>query len=395
MMTTTKPNQSDRLKDEFAESKFRRNPILWFILASVLVHGTGLILFASIERSQPVVQKNTNPTPIDFVVIPPEESPPKEQSKTATNPLPKGENQPGKVIEPEPEPPTPAKPVTPSQAIAVPKPVPPSPSPKPPTEIKPEIPPQTAAVPETTPPQPKLPEEIKPEPVTPPANVPAKNQNTAEILSGSDTTIETTETKTPKVTDLVKPPTKIAEPENTSVATRLPPKISPTQPLETDKPASSSTELPATPSTSGNHPPATDSGAASLLGGGFKRSLEDDEGDSFFDLQAKTSQQAYNPALLDEQQNIDMRKYFSEVQRRVRRNWNPKFKMEEYTTVLNFTIQRNGHITGLEVVRTSGSEDMDREALKAIQNSAPFAPLPENFPLDTVNIGFNFNIYIY
>ena len=210
-----------------------------------------------------------------------------------------------------------------------------------------------------------------------------------------DTAIEETETKTPKVTDLVKPPTDAIEPEDTSVATRLPPKITPTQPLTTDRPTTPSQQLSPNLPSAENQAPATDSGAASLLGGNYKRSLEDDGGDSFFDLQANTSQQAYNPALLDEQQNIDMRKYFSEIQRRVRRNWNPKFTMEEYTTVLNFSIKRNGQITGLKVVRTSGSEDVDREALEAIQDSAPFDPLPANFPLDSINMRFNFNIYIY
>ena len=386
-MTTIEPSKKNSLGDEFAKSKFHRNPLLWFILTSILVHSLGLIVFAFIKQSQPVAQKNADSAPIDFIVIPPEESPPKEQSKTAKNPLPKGENQPGKVIEPEPKPQT--------KTVAPPSPPPKVvPKPAPPAPPAPSPPPKTVTVPETIAPEPKPPEEIKPEPVKPPAKTPPKNQNTSEILSGSDTAIEEKVTKTPQVTELQQDQADLSEPENTSVATRLPPKITPTPPLETDNPASSNPEVPTNPPATGNQS-ATDSGAASLLGGSIKRSLQDDGGDSFFDLQANASQQAYNPALLDDQQNVDMRRYFAEIQRRVRRNWNPRFTMEEYTTVLNFTIQSNGQMTGLKVFRTSGSADVDREALEAIQNSAPFPPLPESFPLDKVNIGFNFNIYIY
>ena len=393
MMTTTKPEQGDRQKEEFSRGKFRRNPILWFILASMLVHGVGSMVFVLVKRSQPVVQKNAKPTPIDFIVVPPEETPTDEPDKPAANTLPKGENQPGKAIEPEPAPPQPEKtePVEPTQAVAVPKPV--TPPPKPPQAAKP-APPQK--------PEPKPPEE-KPDPVPPPPVVdkPETNQTPAEVLSGSDTAIKkpqipetvkppanitkpqkTTPTET-AATPPQQPPTDVPQPEDRSVATRLPPKISPTPP-----------ESSATPPAVETPPPSPES-AASLLGGGIERSLEDDGGESFFDLQSNANQQAYNPALLNEQQSIDMRKYFSEIQRRVRRNWNPNAPMEEYTTVLNFTVQNNGQITGLKVFQSSGSAEIDREALEAVQNSGPFAPLPESFPLDSVNIGFNFNIYIY
>ena len=97
------------------------------------------------------------------------------------------------------------------------------------------------------------------------------------------------------------------------------------------------------------------------MGGSQTRSLEDDGGDSFFNLDNNSNQQAYNPALPNAQ-SIDMRKYFSEIQRRVRRNWNPKFPVEEYTTVLSFSIQRNGQIVGLKVSQTSGSQKVDLEA---------------------------------
>ena len=391
-------SSADHLMDKISESKFRRNPIVLYVLASVLVHAIGLVLFTLIEPLEPRVQMVPKKAPIDFVVVPPEES----SSKTPTDPLPQEQTQTNKEIEPEP--PTPEKIAPPSQALAVPESIPesaPTETPPPkesPAEAppQPEPPSQTVAVPEPipesapteTPPPKELPAEVplQPEPVTPPSpsNILAENQNSSEILSGSDPVVEETEIKTPEINKLAKPPIDDNESEDRSVATRLPPKIKPTRPLATEPPVS--------PPSSPNNIPATS--RASLLGGNLKRSYEDDGGDSFFNLENNASQQAYNPKL-DAQQSIDMRKYFSEIQRRVKRNWNPKYALEEYTTVLTFSIQRNGQITLLAVRRTSGSQEVDREALEAVQDSAPFDPLPANFPLDEINVEFNFNIYIY
>ncbi|MDJ0901160.1 MAG: TonB family protein [Xenococcus sp. MO_188.B8] len=430
---SAKPSQSDRFIEQMIESKLRRNPILLFVLASVLVHVIGLILFALMERSQPKVQLRERVAPIDFVVVPPEDS----SAATPTDPLPQEETQPNKVKDPEPPTPETIEPSTPSQAVAVPETIPePAPTePAPPKEIPaptppPPEPPVAAPKPITesvlTEPQP--PKEIPaappppPEPIIPPspANTVAKPENSAEILSGSDAVFEETETKIPEITKSEKSPISPREPENRSLPTRLPPKISPTQPLATAQPTTlapepenspenssvatrlppkitptqpSATNQPVTPPSVPNKKPTT-SGAASLLGGNLKRSFEDDGGESFFNLENNARQLASNPAL-NSQQSLDMRKYFAEIQRRVRRNWHPKYAAQEYTTVLSFSIQRNGQITLLSVSRTSGSPEVDREALEAVQDSGPFDPLPANFPADMLNVEFNFNIYIY
>ena len=197
MATTTKP-QGDRRPHKFSQSKFRPNPIALFVLASVLVHAIALVLFSLMSRSQPIVLKNANPAPIDFILIPPEESSPVEQSKTAANTLPKGETQPGKVIEPEPKPPTPEKieASAPSQTSVVPtetkppaiEPVKPSQTVSAPTETKPTE--------ETKPDTPTLPEPVAP---PTPTNIPAFDRTSSEILSGSDTPVEEIETKTPEI----------------------------------------------------------------------------------------------------------------------------------------------------------------------------------------------------
>ncbi|BAU63098.1 unknown protein [Stanieria sp. NIES-3757] len=160
---------------------------------------------------------------------------------------------------------------------------------------------------------------------------------------------------------------------NSPVATRLPPQPKP---------------LPPTP-----QPTPSDSGAASLLGKTYQRSFQDDFGSSFFNLEANASEEAPY-AQLDAQQD-DLAPYFDEIRRRVKRNWQPVSPGQEQFTVLNFAIQRNGQITGLKVVQTSGNQQVDRDALEAVQQSAPFDALPQSFKRDRLEIQFSFNIYIH
>lgn len=190
-------------------------------------------------------------------------------------------------------------------------------------------------------------------------------------------------------------PTKVAEP-STPIPSK--PKIAePVKPAPPKKqispqkaPAKSSvaTRLPVQPKPT----PSTNSGAAKLLGGNFKRSIQEDSGSSFFSDRANASKEAPY-ATLDAQQD-DLGPYFDEIRRRVKRNWQPFSPGQERYTVIVFSIQRSGQITGLRVLETSGNDRVDRDALDAVAKSAPFDALPQSFTRDRLDVQFNFNIYI-
>jgi protein TonB len=129
-----------------------------------------------------------------------------------------------------------------------------------------------------------------------------------------------------------------------------------------------------------------------LLGGNFKRSIQEDSGSSFFSDRANASKEAPY-ATLDAQQD-DLGPYFDEIRRRVKRNWQPFSPGQERYTVIVFSIQRSGQITGLRVLETSGNDRVDRDALDAVAKSAPFDALPQSFTRDRLDVQFNFNIYI-
>ncbi len=362
-MVEVKPANRDNQETPVKSySGLSRQQLLLFILASVLIHGLGLIIFSVYQRLHPIAKdKPEDSKPIEFVVVPPEESskepPPETQKRAAENSVAEKKVEPKKtssdreIGDDTARTPasTPLKEPAPAPQIAS----PPKPESKPVTPPKPE--PQAQ-------PEPKL------------TKLPKNNQ---PLLSKPDavSTSKPATQSTPEASSQPKPEAK-SEPE-TSVATSLPSK----EPSQT-VPKSGSEAVPS-------------NSASSLLGGDYKRTLANGGGDAFFSPEALAYKDVLNPSQLNALKDIDLSDYFAEVKRRVKSNWNPSQRAEEYTTYLSFNIEKNGQITGLRVTQTSGSEKVDRESLDAVQNSAPFAPLPPEFPLEALEVQFSFNIYIY
>jgi TonB family protein len=75
---------------------------------------------------------------------------------------------------------------------------------------------------------------------------------------------------------------------------------------------------------------------------------------------------------------------------RIRSVWNQN-QGATGITVVKFTIQRNGQITGAEVERTSGSSSLDLAALRAVVVTKTLPPLPDQFPNPTLGVRLNFD----
>ncbi len=58
----------------------------------------------------------------------------------------------------------------------------------------------------------------------------------------------------------------------------------------------------------------------------------------------------------------------------------------EIRTVLVFTIQRNGEITGLEMEESSGHNGFDLAAMRAVRNASPLLPLPASYRKETLTV---------
>ncbi len=322
--------------------------------------------------------------PIPPIVSKPE---PREESPSSVKPpislskVPKPEITPSTSIPANNSPVEKTKPISP--VLSKPEPREESPSPvKPPISLskvpKPEITPSTSIPANNSPVE-------KTKPISPVLSKPQAVEK-SQLLSESNSTASPSLKPIPKSEKI--PST---ETDSASVATNLSPNP---QALE---PSSSFTQPPSVPETKPNlsSEPKTpiSSGSASLLGGTQRRSLSEDWGSSFLNPQANASQQALNSDGLDARQDLNLGPYLAEIKRRVRRNWNPSNPNQNRHTTLGFAIQRNGQITDLRIIQSSGSKTSDSESLEAIQKSAPFGALPPNFPEQQLKVQFNFNIF--
>ncbi|MEL6439576.1 MAG: TonB family protein [Cyanobacteria bacterium J06621_8] len=340
--------------------------LLWFILASLLVHGLGVLLLARYRAFQPLQPESVEQKPVEFVVVPEEseaEPPPETTNRAEANSVAEPETETGETKDPKPSSPEPTEELVPAEPepepIAKPEPV--APPPEPETVAKPE--------PVTPPPEPEPEPVAQPEPVNPPLEEtkPTVEEQTP-ILSGNNniaTAIPQTE-----------------EPKTQS-------SITPSPPVTSEPPVE-----PETPTTTAALPPQDENSASSLLGGNYQKTLANG-GEAFFSPEALEYNTVLNPAQLSALKNIDLSQYIAAMERRVKPNWNPFHRLDDRSTVLTFDIQKDGQVTGLRVTRSSGLPDVDRASIEAIQKSAPFPPLPAEFPLESLEITFSFNIHIY
>ena len=62
----------------------------------------------------------------------------------------------------------------------------------------------------------------------------------------------------------------------------------------------------------------------------------------------------------------------------------------KFVAIAYFEIQRNGRVTGLKLEKKSGINTIDLSAQRAVENAAPFPPLPPDFPSRYLVVHFKF-----
>jgi TonB family protein len=62
----------------------------------------------------------------------------------------------------------------------------------------------------------------------------------------------------------------------------------------------------------------------------------------------------------------------------------------KFVAIVYFKIFRNGRITDLRLEKMSGNDSLDLSALRAIENAAPFPPLPATFAYRYLGVHFEF-----
>lgn len=97
---------------------------------------------------------------------------------------------------------------------------------------------------------------------------------------------------------------------------------------------------------------------------------------------------------LSAQKDVDFGPYMADLQRRIKRAWYPPKGNESKRVQVVFKVHSNGTMSNLRIIGSSGLAIADQAALKAVQNAAPFRPLPEGAPAD-VDIQFTFDYNVF
>jgi TonB family protein len=85
--------------------------------------------------------------------------------------------------------------------------------------------------------------------------------------------------------------------------------------------------------------------------------------------------------------------YLQQLQRKVNERWVPPAPgVEGLLAVVLFEIGRNGWIGPPAVERGSGSALYDRAALRAVTESSPFPPLPQEFSATSLRVHLGFEV---
>ena len=81
--------------------------------------------------------------------------------------------------------------------------------------------------------------------------------------------------------------------------------------------------------------------------------------------------------------------YWAGVQRKIWMNWRQQIQTGQARPVsVQFTILRDGSVTGIRVVRRSGAALLDLAAQRAVLAAAPFAPLPARYEIGPIQVNF-------
>jgi TonB family protein len=81
--------------------------------------------------------------------------------------------------------------------------------------------------------------------------------------------------------------------------------------------------------------------------------------------------------------------YIAQLVALIDQNWTRPPVANGVRAIVSFRIRRDGSITGVEVRQSSSLDTFDLAALRAVQNAAPFPPLPRAYTLNHDSVGVN------
>lgn len=99
---------------------------------------------------------------------------------------------------------------------------------------------------------------------------------------------------------------------------------------------------------------------------------------------------SYGDTLLNNNPDLTYTSYFNNLQDRVKSNWNPTIYQTDKVATMVFNINKDGSISDLHLIRSSGDTGFDTEAIKSINNSKPFDIFPDDIEENFIKVQFSF-----
>lgn len=79
---------------------------------------------------------------------------------------------------------------------------------------------------------------------------------------------------------------------------------------------------------------------------------------------------------------VDFKGYNADLRRRIKKHWFPPKGNDSAHIVLTFKVTESGNVSKLIVDQSCGDKAADNAALRAVEDAAPFRPLPPGVPAD-------------
>lgn len=119
---------------------------------------------------------------------------------------------------------------------------------------------------------------------------------------------------------------------------------------------------------------------AIIMFGGYSYQLKDLK----FNKSAASGQSVSAP--------VDLSSYSEVMHEKIASKWSPPAVDKDAKVVLEFTIQKNGHVIREKVYQSSGNKQIDDSALRALRSASPLPPLPINLGQETLTVKFDFTV---
>lgn len=100
-----------------------------------------------------------------------------------------------------------------------------------------------------------------------------------------------------------------------------------------------------------------------------------------------------NKGIMLENKNFKYSYYTNAIVKKISKYWQWSSVTSVYRTIIYFKIARDGTAYDIKVKESSLDSDFDRNALRAVELSSPFGPLPASYEEDYLGVYFEFKFH--